>query len=121
MRNLILTGLAAMILAGCSGCQLMPNDTPEGRLYNATATYGGTVKLSLIYESLPRCTQTLARSEAARSLCSQTDAVTSIREADNAAFNALTIFGAGIPSNPGIDALRAAIDLDRARLHSDTN
>ena len=27
--------------------------------------------------------------------------------------------GAGVPTNPGLDALRASVNADRARLHSD--
>ena len=122
MKNLLLTGIACIMLAGCSGCALFQEgETPEVRLYNATVIYGLSVKSVLVYETLPRCTTPQpSAAVAAINLCSEADAVASIRAADNASFSALEIFGTGIPTNPGLDALRATINVDRVRLHSDT-
>lgn len=118
MKRFLMSGVFAFAL---SACMTMPNDTPEGRLYNATATYGATVKISLIYETLLRCAAAITtEAQAAVQLCSTVNAVASIRNADNAAFSALEILGAGVPPTPAIEALRALIAIDRARLHSDS-
>jgi len=116
MMKLITVIVSVVTLTGCALFQ--EGELPENKLYNATVGYWTSLKLALVYESLPRCMDTVS-ARAASNLCSTPTAVEAIRLGDNAAKSALDLLGAGIPTNPGIEALRVGIEIDRAKLHAD--
>ena len=118
MKRLRILATVAVAAFTLTACNTMPNDTPEGRVYNAYSAYQLGMRLNLVYETLPRCMGNPTAAEAVRAVCSKADAVLSIRSIDNAAFSAVEILGAGVTS-PAIEAIRATIAAERLRLHSD--
>lgn len=117
MKKLLLLCLAGILLSGCALFQ--DGDLPENKLYNATVGYMVTLKAVLAYETLPRCVSTPTLEARSLVLCSDQGAVDIIRVSDEAAKTALDLFGTGIPTNPGIEALRLQIAADRIKLNSD--
>ena len=84
MKALKRAALAAVLALGIAACANNAPTTPQQTIYEVEGAYNDAATVIVAYKSLPTC-----GSPGATALCSKPEVIAQLKQADNAAYNAL--------------------------------